>query len=455
MGARPRDWHPVAEKDPIPGDPVQVAVLGKKLRDTADVLEQQIKNLKAIAEVTAWDSDAGKEFRKTAEGTVGKLEAAFKRYDAAADALGTRVGDEHTKDYASQLHRAQQKADAALKEAQEADGRKSAAQKSLDGLKDSDRPKDDNESKKKEFQSSLDAADGEVQAAKDRIDDAKKIRDDAAKAAKDSINNIIEHDSLKDKESFWGSVLETVKKVADTVATFCAAASLLVGWIPVIGQALAGILGTIAMIASLVSLGCTIIQIIRGEADLWDLGFAVLAFATLGVGKAFNKIAGKYASKALNRMNRAAGRNVRRDRQKLNKLGDLKEKLPLKEKLQSFKEPFADVFTKSGWRKTGDNFKTVFKPSNWSDARTAIQNNGGLAKSYSMADGGIAADLKKAKSLTDKLGDSDAVNKISDRVGKYTLIGTAITGSALVQDDNVIAWTGMPNWKEKLKSTTE
>ncbi|CAM5687325.1 hypothetical protein SHIRM173S_09502 [Streptomyces hirsutus] len=59
MSVRPCDWHPVADSDPVPGDPEQVAALGQQLRRTAEELDWQIKNLKAVAEVDAWDSKAG------------------------------------------------------------------------------------------------------------------------------------------------------------------------------------------------------------------------------------------------------------------------------------------------------------------------------------------------------------------------------------------------------------
>ncbi|MET8178498.1 putative T7SS-secreted protein [Streptomyces sp. NPDC005336] len=460
MGGRPHDWSPVAEKDPVPGNPDRVASLGKKFRDTADVISQQIKNLKAIADVTAWDSDAGREFRKTAKGSVGKLEAAFKRYDAAADALGVKVGDEHTQNYASQLECAQVKANAALRDAKEADRHKSTAQKHLDKLTDT---KDD-KSKKKDFETSLATADSDIQDAKDRIEDAKTIRDNAAKKAKDSINNIIEHDSLKDKESFWGSLLDSVNEVMGTIATWCGIASLLVGWIPIIGQALAGVLGTIAMVASLVSLACTITMFLRGEADLWDIGFAALGFIMMGVGKAFGKVAGKFAGKALPRMGRAAGRVKNgkfnpRDIKKLNKIAGQADKLTGREIAQSLREPFAEIATKSGWKGALGSMKTVLRPRNWGDAYRAVSANGGvargIAKSFSVVDASVAADLKAAKSMANSLGDISALNKISKRVTHLTFAGVTLTGSNLALDDNVNKWLHIPDWKGKLKSLAD
>lgn len=64
MSQRPHDWHPLADSDPIPGDPERLEKLGKDLRKTADELEKQVRHVKAASEVESWDSDAGKEFRE-------------------------------------------------------------------------------------------------------------------------------------------------------------------------------------------------------------------------------------------------------------------------------------------------------------------------------------------------------------------------------------------------------
>uniref|UniRef100_A0AAU3I3R2 WXG100 family type VII secretion target n=1 Tax=Streptomyces sp. NBC_01393 TaxID=2903851 RepID=A0AAU3I3R2_9ACTN len=132
VAGRPRDWHPVADSDPIPGDPDRVAALGRQLRKTAEELDRQIRNLKAVVDVDAWDNKSGKEFREKAKGNVKKLEAAFKRYDTAATAIGSEVVEvgggyqdklhAGSRNYASDLNRAQEIADAALKDAQDAEG---------------------------------------------------------------------------------------------------------------------------------------------------------------------------------------------------------------------------------------------------------------------------------------------------------------------------------------------
>lgn len=473
MAGRPSDWHPVADNDPVPGDPDRVAKLGKKLRKTATELERQIKNLKAVAEVDSWDSKAGREFREKANGNVKKLEAAFKRYDTAADAFGsevTEVGGRYEdklhakpKNYASDLNRAQEIADKARTEARDADDRKSAKQKSLDALSNKDGKGDKSDQRK--LEEARDEAGDEIEAAKAKIEQAKKIRDDAAKRARDAIEDVIADDSLKD--GFWESLVDDLKSVMEMVSTVCGVLALLVGWIPVIGQALAGALGAIAMIATLIGTVATIIQVFQGNADMMDLGMAALGFLMMGVGKAFSKVAGKFAKNALSRMGDArvakTAAQVKRARKSVNRAsgdsfhvdgsrpfsslresvaGKLQQfKLQKGEGWASFKEPFKEPFSPSAW---GGNLRTL-KPGSgnyrdmWGDLMSRGDGNAvvGAGRSFSMADPGVASQLKEIKFAAAELGGSPAVNRISNTATGLSLTGAGVTLGGLGLDGNL------------------
>ncbi|UIX32342.1 hypothetical protein [Streptomyces sp. GQFP] len=452
MGGRPRDWHPVAEGDPIPGDPDQMASLGRKLRKTADELERQIKNIKAVTEVDAWDSKAGKEFRERAKGNVKKLEAAFKRYDTAADVIGvevTEVGGGYQdklharpKNYASDLNRAQEIADAALKDARDADERKGAAQKSLDGFTSKKSEKDDSGGgDRKKAEAQRDAANDEIESAREKINEAKRVRDDAAERARESIEAVVDHDSLKD--GFWETLVQTVADVTEFISTWAGILSLAVGWIPVIGQALAGALGAIAMIATLLNTLATLVQVFQGNAEWSDLATAALGFMMMGVGKAFSKVAGKFAKAAINRMSKAGvettSKQIGRNQKKLNKIAGTKLTLSKKDILKSLKEPFAEPFSKSFW---GSNLKAL-KPGSgsYSEAMNTIATRGGgsrllgTGKSFSLADPGVASDLKTIKQASQGLDSFGAVNEISRKATRLSAIGTGITLTGLAVDN--------------------
>lgn len=459
MAGRPHDWHPVADSDPVPGDPDRMAALGRQLRKTAEELDRQIRNLKAVADVDAWDSKAGKEFREKAKGNVRKLEAAFKRYDTAATAIGSEVVETgggyqdklhaSPRDYASDLNRAQEIADAALKDAQDADERKGAAQRSLDGLPDkgkdrADKAKDDKA--RKDLEDQRDSAGDEIAAAREKITAARKIRDDAAKRARDSIDAVIHHDSLKD--GFWDTLVKDIADVTSLIATWCGILSLVVGWIPVIGQALAGVLGAIAMIATLVNFAATFVQVLQGNAEWMDLGLAALGFLMMGVGKGFSKIAGKFAKGALGKLGKAGTartvRQVSRVNKNLRRLSGKSFKLGKGDVWRSLKEPFTEPFSGSSW---SNNLK-VLKPGsgNWAGARNELFARGGgnlfkgLGKSLSIADPGVASDLKSIKLGTSALGgqfDANSLNKISRTATRLGLVGSGITLGGLGLDGNL------------------
>ncbi|MES5824389.1 hypothetical protein [Streptomyces sp. RG80] len=464
MAGRPRDWHPVADRDPVPGDPDQVAALGRQLRKTADELQRQIRNLKAIAELDSWDSKAGKEFREKAKGNTKKLEAAFSRYDMAADALGTEVTEigggyqdklhAKPKNYATDLNRAQEIADAALRDAKDAEDRKGAAQRSLDGLSEKD--KDD----KKKLEEQRDLAGGEIAAAQEQIAQAKAIRNKAAGQACEALDDAASlNDSLKD--DFWDKFddwVDTVGKWAEDWATKLGVAALAVGWIPVIGQALAGVLGALSTILTLASTVATVIQVIRGDKGLKDLAFSVLGLAMMGVGKAFSKIAGKYAQRALKVMDKAnvakTSAQFRRAMKGVNKTAGSKTKGidTFRQNMKTFKlepgewrksmiEPFSELASKKAW---GDNLGTIIPfRGNYKAAwdKVVLRGDGnvllGAGRSFSVADPGIASGLKDIKFAAQGFDGLESVNKLSRSATGMSVAGTVVTSVGMGLDGNL------------------
>lgn len=60
MSRTDADWPPLWHDDPTPGDPEEVAELGRKLRKMADMIDEQSRVIKALASVEGWDSEAAK-----------------------------------------------------------------------------------------------------------------------------------------------------------------------------------------------------------------------------------------------------------------------------------------------------------------------------------------------------------------------------------------------------------
>ncbi|ATL29678.1 putative T7SS-secreted protein [Streptomyces formicae] len=222
MSARPADWTPLFDSDPIPGDPHEVAALGKKLRRMADEIDRQAKNIKALASVENWDSEAGRAFHETAGDTSKRLRDAYDRYDEAAVAIGTKVdeGGGESKEYASELNRAQRMADKALADFRAMEPEHKAAQAALaktDGTVPSSAEDSVERSKQRK---KLDDSTKVMAGYRQKIMQAQEIRDDAASAAAKKIKRIIHHDGVRDPGGF-------MNWIADHADWFTAAATVL------------------------------------------------------------------------------------------------------------------------------------------------------------------------------------------------------------------------------------
>ncbi|MFJ9346957.1 hypothetical protein [Streptomyces sp. NPDC101237] len=309
MMSRPKDWSPVGlDSDPVSGDPEAVARLGRRFRSVADAIRRQTGNIEALCGVDGWQSDAANEFRRTAEGTVGRLKSVLDRFETAADLLGEQTEQPDEK-YASVLASSQQAADKARNDAERDCEERDRLDRSLDAL---DTSASDYEQRKRDLTSKRDEVDGRVGDAAKRVHAAKNARDRAGERAARALEALIDHDRLKD--STWENVkgaLKTVADIAGWVATACALASLLVGWIPVIGWALAGVLDAIALLATMVSLACHLVLVFSGDASIADLVLDGVALLTLGLGRAALS-AGKAAAAGVRGV-QTASRSARAD----------------------------------------------------------------------------------------------------------------------------------------------
>ncbi|MFJ4920893.1 hypothetical protein [Streptomyces sp. NPDC088725] len=295
MTARPaaHRWEVLGEpSDPIPGDPDEVARLGKELRRTADTIEKEAREIKALSSVESWKSKTAAEFRDSADGAADKLRKAFKRYDEASRALGTKVVDGVCgQEYASELLRAQQMADKALVDAEAADDDLRSAKRSLDGQPD-DTPKDDPDSQK--YEKRKETAASTLEDAKKALSIAKTIRDQAAKLAAEAIRDVIEEDGLKDgwtdKFKNWvhenAGWLKEISKWSGRIALWAGVVALTLGWIPVIGQAIAVVADAMALLVSVVALATDLVLALGGEGSWRSVFLDAIGVATFGLGRA-------------------------------------------------------------------------------------------------------------------------------------------------------------------------
>jgi hypothetical protein len=115
--SRPADWTPLAAADPVPGDPVEVARVGRRLQQVADQVSADVSWLRSLCTARFWDSGAGQAFQRQVEEAATTLARTHDRYLAAALALGSGLSGPG---YAGALDRAQSLSLRALAQAQRA-----------------------------------------------------------------------------------------------------------------------------------------------------------------------------------------------------------------------------------------------------------------------------------------------------------------------------------------------
>ncbi|MDX3454420.1 hypothetical protein PV396_21145 [Streptomyces sp. ME02-8801-2C] len=298
---RPADhrWEVLGESgDPVPGDVHELQALSRRFEATAKTITDTTEALRRLGNLESWDSEAGKAFAEKADDTAKTVGKAHDRYADAASALKT---------YYTELETIQGDADKLLREAETKDGEltsaKSAAGDPPKGTTDGEQKKLDK--KVTDVQEGLDGLRGRLAAVKTRH---KEAGDKAAKA----IHDTTEGDGLNDG---WlddlRDSLKTISEIAGAIAAVCGLAALLVGWIPIIGQALAGVLGTIALVMTVVSLVCHVLLAINGDGSWGDVAMDVLGLATFGIGRVFTSGAKLATTVGRSRVWTAANQYVR------------------------------------------------------------------------------------------------------------------------------------------------
>ncbi|MEU0045745.1 putative T7SS-secreted protein [Streptomyces werraensis] len=280
MSRRDADWPPLWHDDPTPGDPEEVAELGRKLRKMADMIDEQSRVIKALASVEGWDSEAGKGFHEIADGTADRLRKSFERYDEAAKAIGEEVREEGSDQFASEMRRAQRKADKALADYREAKADHDLADGEVKKITDKypvvhDIPA----AEKQEYERWLKKRDDalhRIGSARRAVKDARDIYDDAGDKAARHIKNVVHHDEARDP----GGIMNWIADHADwlsTAATILAVAALIAA-VVFTGGTLAVVLVGLAAATSATALTGRLYDVFArgGKLDLLKMGLDAL-----------------------------------------------------------------------------------------------------------------------------------------------------------------------------------
>ncbi|MFH8613262.1 putative T7SS-secreted protein [Streptomyces sp. NPDC018029] len=165
--ARPKDWQPLRESDPVPGDPVAVREQVKHMKKIAEYLRTQAEALNAMADA---DNLKGKYAEKLGEDS----RALGRKLDEAEDRYREVKG--HLSGWAEDLEGFQKRADKALDDAKE-------AKRVIDAHEnkpDSDKKDKDGDDKDKKGDKGSDTEDPALKKAKEDLEDARGRLNSAA-----------------------------------------------------------------------------------------------------------------------------------------------------------------------------------------------------------------------------------------------------------------------------------
>jgi hypothetical protein len=269
---RPVDWHPLAEKDPIPGDPEDIRDEVGRMTDLASTLRDQAETLRKAADGEALQGKYADEIREKS----GDLEKRFRetaaRYERVVGDLGK---------WADELEGFQERADSVLRAAKQADEEHAA------------------EVKKKEAEAKNGGKDGDKKSSVEsdplshlapyhrQLNQVISDRDSSARhyasLIGDDISDIIKDSDWENFKDLVHEHADTIKKVVEALswaATAIGTIALLftpVGWVATL------ITVTALSLTGLVTAGHVLLAL-SGDGNWADVAMDVFALATLGFG---------------------------------------------------------------------------------------------------------------------------------------------------------------------------
>jgi hypothetical protein len=294
---RRRDWSPLCDGDPVPGDPDAVDLAGRHYRSMADEIDHQVARLRAIAGGEGLEGGYVKTFTESSTKLAGDLAKTSGRYREVGGAL---VG------WAPTLRGFQDDAERLWQRAEDAQLR-AAANAEVPTATRQGSPPPEPTSEDRARAARHDTAVGDVASVHRDLEDLRSRRDRAADRVADSIRDGSDDDVT---DSWW----DNFKDWMDANA----------GWIKTVTDIL-GVIGVGLMILSLFVPGLNIISALAlgataltlaghsalaaaGNGSWVDVGLDVLALATFGAGKVIgpgSKLGAKVFGKVLGSGGRA------------------------------------------------------------------------------------------------------------------------------------------------------
>ncbi|MEU7584645.1 hypothetical protein AB0B50_44545 [Streptomyces sp. NPDC041068] len=254
--ARPVDWHPLADSDPVPGSVKDIDDEVEHMKRVAKKLRDQAEKLHKIAKK---EGLKGKYSDKLTEGAAElgkKLDQTAERYE------GVKT---HLSGWADDLRGIQSAADAAL-----------------------------------------DLAKSDKKQAKEDLEKATKRYEGRADHYATLIENAIDDDPLTD--SWWDNVKDWIDKNAGWLKVVIEVASYVATALAIAAIFVSGIGIGVVLAAGIAVLVARVVMAAAGQGSWADVALDVFALATMGLGR--GAVSGLKAGQAATRL--AAGQGARK-----------------------------------------------------------------------------------------------------------------------------------------------
>lgn len=288
--ARPKDWSPLREGDPVPGDPVGIRGQVKHMKTIADYLRTQAAALTAMADADNLKGDYADELAENSRDLGRKLDLAEDRY---------REVQGHLSNWSDELEEFQKKADKALRDAKE-------AQRTIDNHADNQAPdekSEDKSSKPKKEDPILKQAKEDLEDARKRLNTAEGDYEERASHFASKIRSSIDDDM---KDSFWNDIkgwvadAEWLGKIADWASWAATIVGVVAMFFPAVGIIALALTAVVAVIH--------ITQAATGNGSWFDV---VMDLGALKMAR--NGIKAAKAIKALQQSSRKTAASLAKD----------------------------------------------------------------------------------------------------------------------------------------------
>lgn len=273
---RPADWFPLADGDPVPGDPAAISSLASHLASVAEQIGAQVGILRKIAAGQA--TEKGQHIEKlkaAASDTAGKLDQVTGRYHETAAALSA---------WAPQLADAQAQSLRALAKAQDAHARQQANQPVQRPPGTKLTPQDHQQDHARA--SALGSANDDMEAARGMLDDAKWQRDQHAAQTASRIESAASQHADGFWQSLWADIKSFTDRYANIIKNICTVLEVIATVLAIVALFIPGL-----NILVLIGIGLTALALAgramlaaTGNGSWLDVGLDVLALATFGLG---------------------------------------------------------------------------------------------------------------------------------------------------------------------------